>query len=166
MPSQLIVNLPRSFNRTDGSPSSGFGRSCTQNGILMLCTDNTNNPLFDCSAGNNGYYGWDSDEFSVSLTFARHCQSMNILVTFLISISSNISAPMSVQYGAFVNGHSLPSNSVIRLPTNLSEGSYQHNYTLSSGVMFDHLVITIYRNTTFQWVAINRIIFCPVTTEG
>ena len=101
-----------------------------------------------------------------SLAFSNHFQSMNILVTFLISTSSNVSAPMSLWYGAFDNGQGLPADPVIHLPTNLPEGSYQHNYTLSPGVMFDQLVITVTRITTFQWVAINRIILCPVTTEG
>ena len=57
---------------------------------------------------------------------------------------------------------------VIHLPTNLPEGTYQHSYTLSHDVMFDQFVVTITRNTTFQWVAINRIILCPVlvTAEG
>ena len=93
---------------------------------------------------------------------------MNILVTFLISTSSNVSAPASLQYAAFGQNGMIPGDPVIPLPINLSEGSYQHNYTLSSDVMFDAVVITVTPNTTFQWVAINRIIFCPAaaTTEG
>ena len=156
---------PSPFNGTDGSPSS-FGSSCTGNSLLLQCNGNTDNPLFDCSASNNSYYGWDSDLISISLTFASHYQSVNILVTFLISTSNNVSAPMSLQYAAFVNGQQLPAGSMIPLPTNLPEGPYQHSYTLSSNVMFNETVISITRNTTFQWVAINRIILCPVTIEG
>ena len=104
----------------------------------------------------------------MSLSFESHYQSMNILVTFLVSTSSNVSAPMSLQYATFDNSqnYDLPADPVIHLPTNLPEGPYQHSYSLSSSVMFNEIVITITRNTTFQWVAINRIILCPVTTEG
>ena len=91
---------------------------------------------------------------------------MNILVTFLISTSSNVSAPMSLQYTAFDNGPGSPADPIIHLPTNLPEGPCQHNYTLSRDEMFNEIVIIITRNTTFQWLAINRIILCPVTIEG
>ena len=103
---------------------------------------------------------------SIALIFSSHYQSINMLVTFLISTSSNVSAPMSLQYGAFDDGQMLPADQIIHLPTNLPEGPYQHSYTLSPAVMFNEIVITISRNTTFQWVAINRIILCPVTTDG
>ena len=97
--------------------------------------------------------------------------NMHMLVTFLISTSSNVSAPMSLQYAAFDDSPGLPADPVIHPTTNLPDrvpdGSYRHNYTLtmSPGVMFDHLVITITRNNTFRWVAINRIILCPVTSN-
>ena len=116
----------------------------------------------------NSYYGWDSD-VRASLAFSNHFQSVNILVTFLISTSSNVSVLMSLQYAAFDDGQKLPPDPpAIHPPANLPDGSYRHNYklTMSPGVMFDHLVIAITCNTTFQWMAINRIILCPVTTEG
>ena len=91
---------------------------------------------------------------------------MTILVTFLISTSSNVSAPMSLQYGALDDGQGSSADQIIYLPTNLPEGPYQHSYTLSRGVMFNDIIITITRNATIQWMAINRIILCPVTTEG
>ena len=169
IPSLLLIIPPSPFNGTDGNPSS-FGSGCTGSNLLLLsCHSNgtTDNPLFDCSASNNSYYGWDRDA-SMSLSFESHYQSMNILVTFLVSTSSNVSAPMSLQYATFDNSqnYDLPADPVIHLPTNLPEGPYQHSYSLSSSVMFNEIVITITRNTTFQWVAINRIILCPVTTEG
>ena len=165
IPSEILVTFPDPFNGTDGNASSFLSNSCNRNGELLLCNDNTNNPLFDCSASNNSYYGWDSD-VRASLTFPNHYQSMNILVTFLISTSSNVSVPISVQYAAFDDGQNLPADPEISLPANLPDGSYQDNYTLSPGMMFDQLVITITPNTTFRWVAINRIILCPVATEG
>ena len=166
IPSVINFTPPSPFNGTDGSPSS-FGSGCTGSSSLQPeCNGNTDNPLFDCNANNNSYYGWDSDLISIVIVFASHYQSMNILVTFLISTSSNVSAPMSLQFGAFVNGQQLPVGSMILLPTNLPEGPYQPSYTLSTGVMFNGIVISITRNTTFQWVAMNRIILCPVTTEG
>ena len=73
---------------------------------------------------------------------------------------------MSLQYGASSVLSEVPTDPVINFPTNLPEGLYQHSYTLSPDVMFNGMLITIYRNTTFQWVAINRIILCPLTTEG
>ena len=164
IPSIINLNSPSPFNGTNGSPSS-FGSGCTERGSLLQCNGNTDNPLFNCSASNNSYYGWDSG-VHVSLTFSNHYQSVNILVTFLISTSSNVSVPMSLQYAAFDDGQDLPAEPVIHLPNNLSDGSYQHNYTLSPDMMFNNLVITIPSNTTLPWVAINRIILCPVTTEG
>ena len=97
---------------------------------------------------------------------------MNILVTFLISTSSNVSAPSLIQYRPFQS-----QSKSIRLvapeskdspPTNLPEGPYQHIYTLtvSSDMMFNGVDIIITPNTTFQRVAINRIIFCAAATEG
>ena len=102
---------------------------------------------------------------TISLAFSSHYQSMNILVTFLIFTSSNVSAPMSLEYAA-TSEPQVPADPEIHLPTNLPDGPYKHNYTLSSDMMFNGTVITVNRNTAFQWVAINRIILCPVTTEG
>ena len=92
---------------------------------------------------------------------------MNILVTFLISTSSNVSAPSSIWYTPLVT-----QNEFVGLisrdspPTNLPEGPYQHNFTLSRNMTFNGVIIVITPNTTFQWVAINRIIFCAAATEG
>ena len=134
--------------------------------MFVICNGTTDNPLFGCSASNNSYYGWDWDAFAMALSFESHYQSMNILVTFLVSTLSNVSAPMSLQYEALNNSQNLSADPVIHLPTNLSDGPYQHSYTLSPGVMFDEIIILIIRNPGFQWVVINRIILCPVTTEG
>ena len=165
IPSVATFNSPSPFNGTDGS----FGSGCVElaMGSLYICNDNTDNPLFDCSASNNSYYGWDR-VLTASVEFGRLFHSMNILVTFLISTSSNISAPVSLQYAAFGQNRMIATDPIIPLPINLPEGPYQHNYTLSSDVMFNGVVITVTPNTTFQWVAINRIIFCPTaaTTEG
>ena len=49
--------------------------------------------------------------------------------------------------------------------TDLTEGPYQHNFTLSRDIMFNGMGITIIPNITFQWVAINRIIFCAAATQ-
>ena len=63
------MDPPSPFNGTDGSHSS-FGSTCEEQYFLYVCTNNTDNPLFDCSASNNSYYGWDGrNRFSVSLTF-------------------------------------------------------------------------------------------------
>ena len=164
IPSVAIFDSPSPFNGTDGS----FGSGCVlAMGSLYNCNDNTDNPLFDCSASDNSYYGWDR-MLSASVEFERFFHSMNILVTFLISTSSNVSAPASLQYAAVDQNRMITADPIIPLPINLPEGPYQHNYTLSSDVMFDGVIITVTPNTTFQWVAINRIIFCPVaaTTEG
>ena len=127
-------------------------------------------PLFDCSASNNSYYGWDGSQskpISVSVEFSNHFQSMNILVTFLISTSSNVSAPSSIQYALFQNQTAISSGASTDYPsTNLPEGPYQHSLTVSSDNMFNGIVITITPDTTSQWVAINRIIFCAAATEG
>ena len=172
IPSLLNVDPPSPFNGTDVNASS-FGSTCEEQSSLYVCTNNTDNPLFDCSASNNSYYGWDiiqlQNPLSIITNFSRHFQSMNILVTFLISTSSNVSAPMLVEYAPFVpRGQSVTfvaPTSRDHLPTNLSEGPYQHNFTFSPGAMFTGVVITIH-STTFQWVAINRIIFCAAATEG
>ena len=95
---------------------------------------------------------------------------MNILVTFLISTSSNVSAPSLIQYAPFVSQGDSPifvaSTSEDSPPNDLPEGPYQHNFTLSSNMTFNGVIIVITPNTTFQWVAINRIIFCAAATEG
>ena len=57
IPSLVNFNPPSPFNGTDGSPSS-FGSTCVLINGVYLC-NNTDNPLFDCSASNNSYYGWD-----------------------------------------------------------------------------------------------------------
>ena len=134
------MDPPNPFNGTDVSPSS-FGSRCEEQSSLYVCTNNTDNPLFDCSASNNSYYGWD-DRYSISVVtnFSNHFQSMNILVTFLISTSSNVSAPSLIQYRPFEPlGDSIrfvASTSDDSPTTNLPEGPYQHNFALSSGVMF------------------------------
>ena len=142
---------------------------------LYVCADNTDNPLFDCSASNNSYYGWNGNQSQgpisqLTTIFSNHFQSMNILVTFLISTLSNVSAPSLIQYTPFVfEGESVTSvgsTSRDSPPTNLPEGPYQHNFTLSRDKMFSGVVIAITPKTTFQWVAINRIIFCAAATEG
>ena len=140
---------------------------------LWHCTNNTDNPLFDCSASNNSYYGWDVNQsqnpFSIIAVFSNYFQSMNILVTFLISTSSNVSTPSSVQYGPFQNrGGFTSSTTKDHPPPNLPEGPYQHKITISRspGVIFDGMIIYVTLNATFQWVAINRIIFCAAATEG
>ena len=94
---------------------------------------------------------------------------MNILVTFLISTSSNVSAPSLIQYAPFVAEGEAVSfvapTSRYSPPTNLPEGPYQHNFTLSRD-MFTGVNIIITPDPTSQWVAINRIIFCAAATEG
>ena len=90
-------------------------------------------------------------------------------MTFLISTSSNVSAPSSVLYAPFVDqgeNFTFVEPSIYSPPTNLPEGPYQHNFTLSRNTTFNGVVINIIPNPTFQWVAINRIIFCAAATEG
>ena len=163
------MDPPSPFNGTDVSPSS-FGSTCVLSSGLYVCTNNTDNPLFDCSASNNSYYGWNINLVSVIINFSSHFQSMNILVTFLISTSSNVSAPSLLQYAPFVAQGDSPvfvaPTSRDNPPNDLPEGPYQHNFRLSLDVMFTGVIITITPNTTFQWVAINRIIFCAAATEG
>ena len=91
---------------------------------------------------------------------------MNILVTFLISATSNVSAPSVLEYTPFQSQGSLLSTSSDKPPIDIPEGTYQQNHTVSSHVMFNGVNINITPNTTFQWVAINRIIFCAAATEG
>ena len=174
VPSLVQLDPPSPFNGTDGSPSS-FGSTCVLISRQYICTNNTDNPLFDCSASNNSYYGWDGrNSILLATNFSNHFQSMNILVTFLISTSSNVSAPSSIQYRPFRSRSELlftyvaPASKADSPPTNLPEGPYQHIYTLtvSSDMMFNGVVITMTPNTTFQRVAINRIIFCAAATEG
>ena len=134
---------------------------------MYNCNNNIDNPLFDCSASDNSYYGWNGDElehfsFPILMYFTSKFSSMNVLVTFLIN---NVSAPASLRYTALLNNQTQFSSPVINVPDNLPEGSSQHNYTLTSDVMFNGVIIIVTPNTTFQWVAINRIIFCPAV-EG
>ena len=173
IPSLVNFSPPSPFNGTDDSLST-FGSTCVLiSGGLYECTNNTNNPLFDCSTSNNSYYGWDNSQsrntILITANFSSHFQSMNILVTFLISTSSNVSAPSLLQYGPFQNQGGFASSTIQdNPPPNLPEGPYQHNITVSQspGVTFDGMIITITPNTTSQWVAINRIIFCAAATEG
>ena len=167
IPSLLNINPPSPFNGTDGTPSS-FGSTCgVLNSDLYQCTNNTDNPLFDCSASNNSYYGWDrGPRILVAVEFSNNFQSMNILVTFLISTSNDVSTLLALQYVLFHNQTAVSSTNTDYPPTDLPEGPYQHNLTASSDMMFDGILITITPNTTFQWVAINRIIFCAAATEG
>ena len=140
---------------------------------LYQCTNNSDIPLFDCSADNNGYYGWErllNPSFSIAVNFTSYIQSLKVLVTFLMSTSSNISAPTSIQHLITLDERlivSLPANQV-DLPTNLPDDEpYQHNFTLSSGgYTFNGVVISITPNPTFQWVAIGRIIFCTQISKG
>ena len=138
---------------------------------LYQCTDNSDNPLFDCSGNSNSYYGWDSNQLQKSVSvvtyFASHFQSMNVSITFLISTSSKISVPTALHHSVTLNEMLVPSSSIWDyLPANLPEGTYQYNFALSPGVMFDGVVITITSNTTFQWVAISKIVFCGAANEG
>ena len=131
------------------------------------------NPLFDCSASNNSYYGWAIDQsvsnelFSVSVTFNTDhpFQSIKVSVIFLVSTASSVSVPTEIVYAGFLSSQFVSQVSDYP-PANLPEGPYQYNYTLSPGGELNQVIIDIYPNTTFQWVAINRIIFCPATTEG
>ena len=93
---------------------------------------------------------------------------MNVLVTFLISNSNNVSVPASLQY-TLLNQNGVILQSAAGqdyLSTNLPEGPYQHNFTLSSDVMFNRVLISKFPNTSFQWVAIGRIIFCAAAIQG
>ena len=166
IPSWFNTYPPSVFNDTDGTPSS-FGSTCVDTSSFYQCDNNTNNPLFDCSASNNSYYGWTDQQFSVSVTFAQsdHFQSIKVSVVFLVSTASNVSVPTEILYSGYLSGR-LVSQVSDYPPANLPERPYQYNYTLSPGGEFNQVVITIYPNTTFQWVAINRIIFCPATIEG
>ena len=130
------------------------------------------NPLFDCSAITNSYYGWNihqlQNHVSIIANFTSHFHSMNVVITFLVSTSSNVSVPTSLQYFAFnLNGSFLQSDQN-NMPTNLPEGPYHYDFTLSSDdhEMFNGVVIDIFPNATFQWVAIGRIIFCTAANEG
>ena len=102
---------------------------------------------------------------SVTVDFLDNFQSMNILVTFLISTSSNASALSVLLYAPFQNPISLPASRDYP-PANLPEGPYQHSLTVLSHKMFNGVSIVITPSNTSQWVAINRIIFCSATTEG
>ena len=176
IPSLVRLDSPSSFNGTDGSASS-FGSTCEEiSRQYVVCADNTDNPLFDCSASNNSYYGWNGSQLQASISiitnFSNHFQSMNILVTFLISTSSNVLAPSSIEYAPFRSRQNVyidyleSKTSRDSPPTNLPEGPYQHNFTLSRNTTFNGVDITITPNTTFRWVAINRMIFCAAVTEG
>ena len=141
---------------------------------MYVSTNNTDNPLFDCSASNNSYYGWgcsqSQEPVGLVANFSNRFQAMNILVTFLISTSSNVSAPSLIQYSPFVdqdeNFSFVSPTSEDSPPTNLPEGHYQYNFTLSSDMMLNGVIITITPSNTSQWVALNRIIFCAAATEG
>ena len=176
IPSLVNFNPPSPFNGTDGRPNS-FGSTCVSISSGLYECNNADNPLFDCSASNNSYYGWDRSQSQESVgliaNFSNHFQSMNILVTFLISTSSNVSAPSLLQYSPFQSQSQnlrfiVPRTSEDSPPTNVPEGPYQHNFIISSlcDMMFNGVVISITPSNTSQWVAINRIIFCAAATEG
>ena len=170
IPSLFTIDPPNSFNGTDGSPSS-FGSSCVEDISSYQCTDNINNPLFDCSADSNSYYGWNTDElqdnFTIATVFANSFQTVNIMVTFLISASSNASTPVMLRYKGYNHDEAFAVITKIALPADLPEGPYQHNFTLSSvSTPLNEVFIDITPNTTFQWVAIGRIIFCASVDEG
>ena len=173
IPLRFNIDPPSAFNDTDGSPSS-FGSTCVEQGTFYQCNNNTNNPLFNCSASNNSYYGWTDQQLSVSSTFVqdhyfqlrKNFSEINVSVIFLISTASNVSVPTELQYSVFLDGIFVSTVRDDNPPASLPEGPYQYNYTLSPGGEFNQVVITIYRNTTFQWIAINRIIFCAASTEG
>ena len=173
IPSKIIIDAPSPFNDTDGSPSS-FGNTCVEQLTdSYICMGNNDNPLFDCNSNNNKFYGWNSSSIStITIDFTSVFESMNVLITFLISSSSNTSVPLSVWY-ITSNDNNGSSNdditsSVVQysLPTNLPEGSYQHNFTLSPDMIFNKILIIILFNPTFEWVAISRMIFCAATIKG
>ena len=171
IPSKIIIDAPSPFNDTDGSPSS-FGSTCVEQLTdLYTCMGNNDNPLFDCNSNDNRFYGWNSSSVLITMDFTSDFESLNVLITFLISASSNTSVPSSVWYLAS-SGNNTSSNdnnasSIVQdnLPTNLPEGPYQRNFTLSPDMMFNEVFI-IFSNFAFEWVAISRIIFCAATIEG
>ena len=167
IPSNLIIDSPSPFNGIDGGPSS-FGSACVEQSSIYSCNSNAENPLFDCSKNNNSYYGWETQNpsFSMSVNFINHFQSINVLVIFLISNSNNVSVPASLQYTLLNQNGLILQSGQDYLSTNLPEGPYQHNFTLSSDVMFNGVLISIFPNTSFQWVAIGRIIFCAAVIQG
>lgn len=131
------------------------------------CTSNIDNPLFDCSANNNSYYGWNTSSISMIASFSSLFQSMNVIVIYLMSSSSNASVPTLLQYLTSRDGMDESFRfSQDNLPTNLPEGPYRRNFTLSPGTLFNDILITIFHNNPFEWVAISRIIFCAATSEG
>jgi len=106
----------------------------------------------------------------MTVNFTNHFElPFNVLVTFLISTSSNVSVPSSLQFEVSSQTTGLTvSSRPGDPPTNLPEGPYQHNFTVLPNVpamMFDKVKIIITRNVAFQWVAISRIIFCGATTN-
>lgn len=130
------------------------------------CTSNIDNPLFDCSANNNSYYGWNTSSISMIASFSSLFQSMNVIVIYLMSSSSNASVPTLLQYLTSRDGMDESFRfSQDNLPTNLPEGPYRRNFTLSPGTLFNDILITIFHNNPFEWVAISRIIFCAATSE-
>ena len=171
IPSDITITAPRPYMNTDGSPSS-FGSACTElTSDIYVCTNNTDNPLFDCNTNNNSYYGWN-DTFGVIMTasFASLFQSMNVRIIFLMSTSNNASVPASLSYITSRDGmNNNGSFNIDDLPTDLPEGPYQHNFTLlpGDGMMFNQIFISIVTaNNPFELVAIGRIIFCAATIEG
>ena len=87
-------------------------------------------------------------------------------MTFLISTSSNISAPILLQYLLILNGTIVSSLIQDYLPTNLPEGTYQHDYKLWNNTVFDGVVIAVTPNVAFQWIGIGNIVFCSESTRG
>ena len=172
-PQAIIDPLSPSLNNIIDNPmASHFGSTCMQSAISYECSNNSDNPLFNCSANNNNFYGWDVSSLrkriSITTYFTNQFQSMKVLITFLTSTSSNISVPMYISYTPFlIETIALPTVTD-NLPTNLSEGPYQHTFTLlpDLDIMFNGVVITITPDPTLQWVAIGRIIFCPGVNDS
>ena len=172
-PQAIIDPLSPSLNVINDSPmASHFGSTCVPSAVSYECSNNSDNPLFGCSANNNNYYGWDASSLRnhilITAHFTNQFQSMNVLITFLMSTSSNISVPMYISYTVFLTETIVLSLVRDDLPTNLSEGPFQHTFTLlpDHDVMFNGVAITITPDPTLQWVAIGKIIFCPAVTDS
>ena len=168
-PSNFFIDPASSpLNDTDIS-SSGFGSVCTKSKGLYQCTDNADD-LFNCNASNNSFYGWDASEVEhyilIVTNFTSHFHTINVSMTFLISTSSNISAPILLQYLLILNGTIVSSLIQDYLPTNLPEGTYQHDYKLWNNTVFDGVVIAVTPNVAFQWIGIGNIVFCSESTRG
>ena len=87
-------------------------------------------------------------------------------MTFLISTPSNVSAPTLLQYLLILNGTIVSSLMQDYLPTNLPEGTYQHDFKLSNNTVFNGIAIVVTPNDSFQWIAIGNVAFCDQSTRG